>query len=313
MKNTNRQFQYICAHDMRVENPLHIRLSELWEAVHNETDGELTVEVVPWGQAGHSKECLRKLLDNEIAFHPISGMPLSTIVPIAAMEGLPFAYRTEEEACKVLDGPFGDMLREHITEAGVVIFPLVWPQGFNQITSSTKPIRTVEDLDGFKLRIAQVPYKQELFSSLGCDPQQIFYQAIHEKLRSGEASGQETPYLYTEIDQFADVQRYLSITNHRFAAFWLCANPQAWNALPEAIQKVVERNIKKYVLLFRDDMSRANEEAKKRLQTRLEFNTPDTSTFIDRLNSNGFYDRCREKFGAQAWDLFQQERGSYPG
>lgn len=309
MSATQKTFRYICAHDMRVENPLHIRQTQMWDAVRKETDGVLDVEVVPWGGVGASKIALGKLLNGEIAFHPISGMPLSTVVPIAAMEGIPYAYQTEEEACRVLDGPFGDYLRARIATAGLVIFPKIWPQGFNQITSSTHPIRNVDDLDGFKLRIAQVPYKVELFKALGCDAQQIHYQAIHAALTSGQASGEETPYLYIEMDKFADVQKYLSVTNHRFAAFWFCANPASWNALPAAVQAVVERNLDKYVALFRADMTEANAAAGERLRKRLIFNETDTATLVERLKQNGFYRRMREQFGEEAWQLLEAQRG----
>jgi len=309
---TAGRFKYLCGHDMRADNPVHIRLTQMFETIAGETGGELSVEVVPWGGLGPSKTSLAKLRSGEMAFHPVSGMPLSTVVPIAAMEGLPFAYQSEAQACEVLDGPFGDHLREHIGGAGLVVFPKIWPQGFNQITSSTRPIRSVEDLDGFKLRIAQVPYKMELFTALGCDPQQIHYQGIREALASGQASGQETPYLYTELDGLADVQKYLSITNHRFATFWMCANPAAWTALPRDIQTVVERNLLQSVEWYRQDMWRENEAARARLQGRLQFNVADTASFIERLQKNGFYARCRERFGRQVWDLFESARGPYP-
>lgn len=306
-------FKYICAHDMRPENPLHVRLTELWDAVREDTGGELDVTTIPWGGVGPSKVALAKLLSGEVAFHPISGMPLSTIVPMAGMEGLPYAYDTEEEACRVLDGPFGDFLRQEVGKAGLVVFPRIWPQGFNQITSSTVPIRDVHDLDGFKLRIAQVPYKVELFTALGCDPQQIFYQAIRDNLVSGVASGQETPYYYTELDGLADVQKYLSVTNHRFATFWMCANPQRWEALPARVRELVAAAFEKYVMLFREDMWRVNEEAGERLKKRLIFNTADTASFVERLKERGFYARMRVKFGEDAMRLLEEAHGrSYP-
>jgi TRAP-type C4-dicarboxylate transport system substrate-binding protein len=305
-------FHYVCAHDMRVENPLHIRLTQVFEAVRDETQGRLEVEIIPWGGAGPSKVSLGKLLNDEIAFHPVSGMPLSTIVPVAAMEGLPFAYRSEEEACRIFDGAFGDLLRKEIAAKGLVVFPMIWPQGFNQITSSTTPIRTVHDLNGFKLRIAQVPYKLDLFRSLGCDPQQIYYQAVYDNLKSGAASGQETPYLYVEMDKFVEVQKYLSATYHRLGSFWMCANPESWKALPADVRESVERNLKKHVALFREDMVRLNAQAAERLKTRLEFNQADTSTFVERLKQNGFYARWRKEFGEKAWALLEAQRGPLP-
>jgi TRAP-type C4-dicarboxylate transport system substrate-binding protein len=309
MSATTKTFHYICSHDMRPENPLHIRLTQMFEAVRSETAGRLEVEIVPWGGSGPSKVSLTKLLEGEIAFHPVSGMPLSTIVPIAAMEGLPFAFESEDEACRVMDSEFGDFLRKEIAAKGMIVFPKNWPQGNNQITSSVRPIRTVEDLDGFKLRTAQVPYKVDLFTSLGCEPQQIYYQAVYDNLKSGAAWGQETPYLYIEMDRFVEVQKYLSITEHRMGNFWLCANPGRWKTLPRDVQESVERNASKYVDLFRADMVRANEEAAERLKPRLEFNRTDTSGFVERLKQSGFYKRWRTEFGERAWTLLEEKRG----
>ena len=312
MPATSNGFHYVCSHDLRAENPLHIRLTQMWEAVRDETQGRMEVETLPWGATGPSKMTLTKLLNNEIAFHPISGMPLSTIAPVAAMEGLPYAFQSEEEACRILDGEFGDLLRREISAKGLVVFPKIWPQGYNQMTSSTKPIRTADDLTGFKLRIAQVPYKLDLFKSLGCDPQQIHYQAVYDHLKSGAASGQETPYLYVEMDRFAEVQKYLNVTSHRLASFWLCANPESWNALPHDIQESVERNASKYADLFRQDMIRTNAEACERLKSRLQFIEVDTSTFVDRLKTSGFYRRWRKEFGEKAWTLLEAKRGPIP-
>ena len=308
MSNDRNAFRYLCSHDLRAENPLHRRLTEMFDAIRRETDGRLEVDVIPWGGTGPSKVTLTKLLDGEIAFHPVSGMPLSTIVPIAAMEGLPFAFDSEQEACRIMDGEFGDLLRNEIAAKGLVVFPRNWPQGNNQITSSTKPIRTVDDLDGFKLRTAQVPYKIDLFRSLGCEAQPIYYQAVYDNLKSGAASGQETPYLYVEMDRFVEVQKYLSVTNHRMGNFWLCANPERWNALPADVRASVTRNAEKYVGLFRADMERENEAAAQRLKSRLDFNVTDTSGFVTRLQENGFYARWRREFGDKAWTLLEQKR-----
>jgi TRAP-type C4-dicarboxylate transport system substrate-binding protein len=91
--------------------------------------------------------------------------------------------------------------------------------------------------------------------------------------------------------------------------FWLCANPDRWNALPRDVQESVERNASKYVDLFRADMVRANEEAGARLKSRLEFNWTDTSGFVERLKESGFYQRWRKEFGERAWTLLEQKRG----
>ena len=66
-------------------------------------------------------------------------------------------------------------------------------------------------------------------------------------------------------------------------------------------------------MLFREDMERANAEAAERLKSRLIFNVADTSTFVERLKQNGFYNRKRKEFGEQAWTLLENARGAaYP-
>ena len=85
------KFHYVCAHDMRAENRSISGLRR-WDAVRDEAQGQLEVRAHTVGRRRFFKVSLAKLLNNEIAFHMISGMPLSTIVPVAAMEGLPFAF-----------------------------------------------------------------------------------------------------------------------------------------------------------------------------------------------------------------------------
>lgn len=311
--NSDTVYNYVLGHDMRAENPLHTHLTAMFSEIAERTGGRLKVEIVPWGGVGSSKIALRKLLDNEIQIHPISGMPLSTVVPIAGMEGLPYAFASEDEACRILDGAFGDLLRSHIAKLGLHVSQHIWWQGFNQISTSTGPLRHAQDLDGFKLRIAQVPYKQELFSALGCDPQQIHYQAIYDNLKSGAASGEETPYLYIELDKFAEVQTHLAVTNHRFASFWLCFNQQAWAALPEDIRAIVSDAEARHVMDYRRTMVKENAAACERLKERLVFNEADTASFVERLKRNGFYERARRAFGEEAWTLLERERGAaYP-
>lgn len=66
MPATTKTFRYVCSHDMRAENPLHLRLTQLFEPVRQETAGGLEVEIVPWGGTGPSKVTLTKLLEGEI-------------------------------------------------------------------------------------------------------------------------------------------------------------------------------------------------------------------------------------------------------
>ena len=80
------------------ENPLHIRLTQMFEAVAPRNARPLEARSSRGAGAARQKSSITKLLEGDIAFHPSRAWPLSTIVPVAAMEGLPFAFESEDEA-----------------------------------------------------------------------------------------------------------------------------------------------------------------------------------------------------------------------
>jgi len=95
-----------------------------------------------------------------------------------------------------------------------------------------------------------------------------------------------------------------------WSGFNLLANLRFWNGLPEDVQQVVQRNVKKYVALQREYTDKLNDD----LQTRLAaehgmiFNTADAAGFRAKLGP-GFYGRWRNQFGATAWSLLENEVG----
>ena len=116
--------------------------------------------------------------------------------------------------------------------------------------------------------------------------------------------GQSDPLGVVLSLKLYEVQTYLSLTAHWWSGFTLLTNAAAWNALPRAMQEVVERNAEKFALLQRADIEQVNAVGAEELaRLGMQVNTADTASLRAKLGE--FYARWREKAGPAAWRLLE--------
>ncbi len=304
------QWNYKYASNVSLDHPLNVRMRECWNAVNKETKGRLDVQIFPNNQLGGDTQALQQLRAGALQFFTLDGGILQSVVPVAAIQGVGFAFKDSAEAFRALDGPLGDHVRDAIRGAGLYVHPKMWENGMRQITSSNKPIRNVADLPGFKIRTPAGELWVDLFKSLGASPAPLNFSELYTALQTHVFDGQENPYAIIDVGRLYEVQKYLSVTNHMWSAYHFLGNQEAWNALPRDVQSVVERNLTKYALLQRRDTQLRNDSLSDKLARRgMTINKADTSGFRAKLSSSGFYTKWAGKFGSQAWALLEKTSG----
>jgi TRAP-type transport system periplasmic protein len=304
------QWNYKYASNVSVDHPLNVRMRECWNAVNKETKGRLDVQIFPNNQLGGDTQALTQLRSGALQFFTLDGGILQSVVPVAAIQGVGFAFKDSTEAFRALDGPLGDYVRDEIRKQSLYVHPKMWENGMRQITSSNKPMRSAADLEGFKIRTPPGALWVDLFKSLGAAPAPLNFSEVYTALQTHVFDGQENPYAIIDVARLYEVQKYLSVTNHMWSAFHFLGNEDAWKALSPDVQTVVERNLAKYAVLQRRDTALRNESLSEKLARRgLTINRADTSGMRTRLASSGFYGRWKEKFGAQAWGLLEKTTG----
>ncbi|HEY0615398.1 MAG TPA: TRAP transporter substrate-binding protein [Candidatus Elarobacter sp.] len=304
------QWTYKYASNVSLDHPLNVRMRECWSAVQKETGGRLEVQIFPNNQLGGDTQALQQLRSGALQFFTLDGGILQSVVPVAAIQGVGFAFKDSAEAFRALDGALGDYVRTAIRAAGLYVHPKMWENGMRQITSSSKPIRAVADLSGFKIRTPAGELWVDLFKSLGAAPAPLNFSELYTALQTHVFDGQENPYAIIDVGRLYEVQKYVSVTNHMWSAYHFLGNQEAWNALPHDVQTVVERNLTKYAILQRRDTNLRNESLSEKLARRgMAINRADTSGFRTKLAASGFYTKWRDKFGAQAWALLEKTSG----
>src|SRR5260370_1354320 len=111
------------------------------------------------------------VVDGELDFFTLNGGLIGTVVPAVNVQGIPFAFRNEAQVYRAIDGDLGEYLAKEMAAKGIYAVPRAcFENGFRQITCSVRPIRTVEDLNGIKMRTPDTPIYVDCWRALGATP-----------------------------------------------------------------------------------------------------------------------------------------------
>jgi TRAP-type C4-dicarboxylate transport system substrate-binding protein len=180
--------------------------------------------------------------------------------------------------------------------------------GFRQISSSLRPVRTAADLQGFKMRTPDAPIYVECWKALGATPVIVNFDKLYETLKTKAADGQDNPLNIVELLKLYEVQQFESMTSHMWSGFNLIANLKKWESFPKDIQGVIQRNAVKYVKLQRNDNDTLNNSLRAKLtQQGMAFNDVDPASFKAMLG--GYYARWKAEIGAKTWSLLEAHVG----
>ena len=302
-------WSYKYAHNLPVGHPLHIRTVQMWRDVRAATGGRLDVTVFPNNQLGADPSALAQLRSGAIQFFTASGGLLGGVVPVAQIENVGFAFADEASAFRAMDGELGALVRGEIAAKGLIALDRIWDNGMRQVTAAAKPIVTVDDMAGFRIRTPPSPLWIDLFRTLGAAPTPIAGAELYLALQTHVVDGQENALAGIEATRLYEVQKYLSFTNHMWAGYWMLANGDAWNALPPDVQATVRRLNAKYARIQRRDVSLLNVSLADKLRRRgMELHRVDQRPFRDKLRP--FYAKWKGEFGERAWGALERAAGT---
>lgn len=304
------EFSYKIANNQPLEHPSNVRLGEAVKAILEETSGAVDIQIFPSNQLGADTDVLGQLRSGGVEFFQLSPIILSTLVPNASINGVGFAFPDYDTVWKAMDGDLGAYERAQIEGAGLVVMDKIWDNGFRQTTSSTKPIVTPADLEGFKIRVPVSPLWTSLYSAFGAAPASINFAEVYTALQTGIVDGQENPLAIMKVAKLWEVQKYLSMTNHMWDGFWLLGNRRAWAALGEANQAVVAKHFNDGAVKQRADVMALNTGLRGELESHgFTFNDVDPKPFEEKLREAGFYAEWKKTYGDEAWAILEAAVG----
>jgi tripartite ATP-independent transporter DctP family solute receptor len=304
------EFTYKFANNLPDSHPENVRAREMSAAIKTETNGRFDLQVFPNNQLGSDTDVLSQIRSGGVEFFTLSGLILATLVPAASISGIGFAFPDYPSVWKAMDGELGAFIRGEITKANLVVMDKIWDNGFRQTTSSTKPIVTPDDLKGFKIRVPVSPLWTSMFKAFDAAPASINFSEVYSALQTKVVEGQENPLALISTAKLYEVQKYCSMTNHMWDGYWFLANRRAWEAIPDDVRAIVERNINVAAEKQRADLDKLNVSARDEMAAKgMIFNEPAIAPFRDKLRQAGFYSEWKAKYGEKAWAILEKSVG----
>lgn len=221
-------------------HPQNIGLEIFRQYVEAKTDGQVTVAVYPNSQLGGERESVEQCKNGSLEMATASAGPLTTFNNKFMVLDIPFAFDSYEMAWLVLDGPMGQKLLDSCEEVGLKGLAYM-ENGFRHVTNNVKPINTLEDLKGLKIRTMEAPMHMENFKNLGSNPTPVPWTDLYLTLQQKMVDGQENPLANLWEVKMYEVQKYASLTGHIYDPMPLVADLKWFNELSPDLQSIIEK------------------------------------------------------------------------
>lgn len=234
------------AHLVPEEQSSHVAAVTFKEKLEKESDGRIKVELYPNGQLyGSDREAIEAVQLGNIEMTIPAVAPLASFNEKFLVFDLPFLFNSNEAAYKALDGELGQELMADLEKNDLK--GLVFGEnGFRHMSNNKGPIESPEDVKGLKFRTLENPLHTDTFKAFGANASPFAFGELYTALQQGTYDAMECPVSLYYTNKFYEVQDYLSLTGHVYAATALIMNNDFYNELPEDLKKIVNEASEEY-------------------------------------------------------------------
>ncbi|MGI6226037.1 MAG: TRAP transporter substrate-binding protein [Peptococcales bacterium] len=221
------------------------------ELVEKYTDGQVEVQIFPNGQLGSEQRGFQDVQNNVVQATSMAVNNASPFAPSLGFFDLPYIFSSREEFTKVIDTLWDEINEKMIAESGNRA--IIWfDQDFRVLTTKDKPVRTLNDLKGLKIRVPQNPLQLGAFKAWGCDATPIAWDETFNALQQGVVDGQENPHSVNLASSFQEVQKYITQINYKMWIGPVAMNEKWLQSQPEEIRDAIIRAGKEAMLWERE-------------------------------------------------------------
>jgi C4-dicarboxylate-binding protein DctP len=221
------------------------------EMLEEKSDGRIIVEVYPAGQLGTEPEMVESVkLGSLEAVRCGCFDATATELMVYTM---PFLFENLEDFQAICRGPIAEQIAEATKEVGITVTAIGDAGGFRQWTNSVRPIETVEDMKGLKMRTPPIDSIVQTMEALGANPVSVPYVETYMGLKTGVADGEENPIINIGTMKFYEVQKYITMSNYQVHPDPVYVNSEWLESLPEDLQEIVY-DCSKEMMIYSDSL-----------------------------------------------------------
>lgn len=220
------------------DHPQGFSLERFAEIVSKNSDGKLKVRLYPGGTLGGDAAVISSLQGGTIEMTLVATSLLGGQIKEFAMLDFPYLFNEFKEVDAVLDGPIGKKLNDKLPEKGLIGLSY-WDHGFRNLTNSRRPVAKLEDIQGLKIRVLQLPLYVDMFNTLGANAVPMPYPELYTGMETKTVDGQENTFSSIETAKFYEVQKYASTTRHVYQPLILLFSKKVWDQFSNDERKIL--------------------------------------------------------------------------
>ena len=221
-------------------NPITEGMHKFADLVKEYTEGTVTIDVYSNGALTDEASSVDQLQLGSLDFSRVNTNSLAPTVDEFGVFAMPYLFTSTEQKYKALDGEAGDAVMAKLEDYGMVGL-YFWEAGARCFYTTSKPIRTVEDLKGMKIRVQQTEVAISMVRALGAEATPMDYAEVFQGLQTGIVDGAENDFVSYYTSGHYEVANYYSLDQHMAPPAVLLMSKASWDKMSEAQQEAVRK------------------------------------------------------------------------
>jgi tripartite ATP-independent transporter DctP family solute receptor len=272
-----------------------LKYKELVEAA---SGGKILLTAHHSGELGNDAEALQstRMGTIDIIFAGTSGF--TSFYDKASILDLPFLFRDAKQAYEIVNSSIGEQIFSDLPKVGMVYLS-EGDNGMRHIATTKRPVHTVDDVRGLKIRVPTSKMYLDVWGALGATPVALALNELAIALANGTAEAQDNATYHLVANATYDDIKYYSFINYMWMGCTMAANANTWNKLTPEQQKILKDNAVIAAKYSFDTIEEDNVSATETLKKAgIQFdNAPDIQSFKDRLGGSDYY----KKYANESW------------
>lgn len=283
-------------------HPGAIMMDRVAKEVKEKTGGAVDIQTFAGGQLGSSRDVVESTSSGAIQMVDEGAAQFGQFVPQFSILEAPYIWRDPAHIRKVMSSPvLEDLNKLLVDKRGMRVIGSTY-YGRRHVTTGSKAVRTVADMQGFKLRIPEVDTFRAMTEAWGARPTPMNISELYLALSQGAVDGQENPLPTIQSNKFYEVQKYLVLTGHILTPRLIAVNEKTWAGIPEK-DRAVLRSVLEAQSAWQDNEILTQEAglADTFKKAGMEVITPDLESFRKPVLAT-VPQKFEEKWGKGLWD-----------
>ena len=209
------------------------------QEVKEKTGGRIEIQSFPSGQLGGSRDMVEAVGSGALTMVTEGGALIGQFLPQISIIEAPYIWKDAAQMARALSSPLMDEFNTTLVAKREMRIVATNYYGKRHVTSGSRAVKTVADMQGFKLRVPQVDTFVAMAEAWGAKPTAMDFSELYLALSQGAVDGEENPLPTIQSGKLFEVQKYLILTGHVITPRLVMVNEPAWKKMSAADQAIV--------------------------------------------------------------------------